>query len=339
MAGRTTDTIVKLNLPGRRVVFSTHNIGSLPALLDRARHNKRRSRSSVARGPSRRLSPTPATVTVPCRVVSIGVGCNNTCTFCVVPSLRGKEQDRRPATSLAEVQALVDRGVIGSPCWGRNVNTYGVGSATRAPSPKLLRACGGSTAWNGCVSPAPQRPSPMTSSGRWPQTPKRHAAAPCRLAVRLRPRAQGDAALYRGEVPRHPRRCAPRSPMQQSTDLIVGFPGETEDFAQTFARGRASRFGSAFTLPVLHPGTPAATMEANSKPLCRNVSTASSPCRTSPGRGGPPLRRTWSGGPRLRPSRDAGTASRSEPRAGAGQPALVRFWEHLTGRAAPGRVT
>ena len=80
--------------------------------------------------------------------VSISVGCNNTCTFCIVPALRGKEVDRRPGDVLAEVQSLVDQGVLEVTLLGQNVNAYGVSFADpdqprdRGASRKLLRACG-----------------------------------------------------------------------------------------------------------------------------------------------------------------------------------------------------
>ncbi|NED65109.1 radical SAM protein, partial [Streptomyces sp. SID10244] len=61
--------------------------------------------------------------------VSVSVGCNNTCTFCIVPSLRGKEVDRRPGDVLAEVQALVDQGVSEVTLLGQNVNAYGMSFA------------------------------------------------------------------------------------------------------------------------------------------------------------------------------------------------------------------
>src|SRR5699024_9690587 len=80
--------------------------------------------------------------------VSISVGCNNTCTFCIVPTLRGKEVDRRPGDVLAEVQALVDEGVLEVTLLGQNVNAYGASFADpdtprdRGAFAKLLRACG-----------------------------------------------------------------------------------------------------------------------------------------------------------------------------------------------------
>src|SRR5699024_12293044 len=96
------------------VVFGTHNLGSLPALLERARHNKR-AEVEIAESleafpstlPARRDSPYSGWV-------SISVGCNNTCTFCIVPTLRGKEIDRRPGDILAGARALGERGARGA---------------------------------------------------------------------------------------------------------------------------------------------------------------------------------------------------------------------------------
>src|SRR5207247_1604987 len=124
------------------VVFGTHNIGSLPVLLERARHNQE-SQVEILESlevfpstlPTRRESPYSAWV-------SISVGCNNTCTFCIVPSLRGREKDRRPGDVLAEVEALVAEGVLEVTLLGQNVNSYGVEFGDRYAFGKLLRACG-----------------------------------------------------------------------------------------------------------------------------------------------------------------------------------------------------
>ena len=125
------------------VVFGTNNIGSLPVLLERARI-ERIGQVEITEAlqtfpsdlPSRRESAYSAWV-------AISVGCNNTCTFCIVPTLRGRETDRRPGQVLAEVRALVETGVQEITLLGQNVNSYGVQFGDRAAFAKLLRACGG----------------------------------------------------------------------------------------------------------------------------------------------------------------------------------------------------
>src|SRR6187399_759354 len=124
------------------VVFGTHNIDVLPALLERARHN---AEAQVEIEESLKTFPS----TLPSRRdaiasgwVSISVGCNNTCTFCIVPSLRGKERDRRPGEILAEVEALVAQGAVEVTLLGQNVNSYGVAFGDRGAFAQLLRACG-----------------------------------------------------------------------------------------------------------------------------------------------------------------------------------------------------
>src|SRR5512146_3331159 len=124
------------------VVFGTHNIGSLPVLLERARVQEEAQVEILeslevfpSTLPTKRESAYAAWV-------SISVGCNNTCTFCIVPSLRGKEKDRRPGDILGEVEALVSEGVIEVTLLGQNVNAYGVEFGDRQAFSKLLRACG-----------------------------------------------------------------------------------------------------------------------------------------------------------------------------------------------------
>src|SRR5688572_8689690 len=102
------------------VVFGTHNIGSLPVLLERARVLEE---AQVEILESLEVFPS----TLPTKRdsayaawVSISVGCNNTCTFCIVPALRGKEKDRRPGEILAEVQALAGQGGRAETVLGQN---------------------------------------------------------------------------------------------------------------------------------------------------------------------------------------------------------------------------
>src|SRR5690348_6991651 len=124
------------------VVFGTHNIGSLPVLLERARVQQEAQVEILeslevfpSTLPTKRESAYAAWV-------SISVGCNDTCTFCIVPSLRGKEKDRRPGEILAEIEALVAEGVTEVTLLGQNVNSYGVEFGDRQAFSKLLRACG-----------------------------------------------------------------------------------------------------------------------------------------------------------------------------------------------------
>src|SRR5689334_3885821 len=124
------------------VVFGTHNIGSLPVLLERARIADEAQVEILES-----LSVFPSTL--PTRResayaawVSVSVGCNNTCTFCIVPALRGKEKDRRPGEILAEIEALVAEGATEITLLGQNVNTYGVEFGDKLAFSQLLRACG-----------------------------------------------------------------------------------------------------------------------------------------------------------------------------------------------------
>src|SRR3954468_23263575 len=141
LAQKDRGTIVR-RAPWVDVVFGTHNLGSLPALLERARHNAE-AQVEIAEAletfpsslPSRRDSAYSAWV-------SISVGCDNTCTFCIVPSLRGKERDRRPGDVLAEVEALAAEGVLEVTLLGQNVNSYGRSFGDRYAFAKLLRSCG-----------------------------------------------------------------------------------------------------------------------------------------------------------------------------------------------------
>jgi tRNA-2-methylthio-N6-dimethylallyladenosine synthase len=121
------------------VVFGTHNIGSLPTLLERARVEEAAQveiAESLERFPStlptRRDSAYAAWV-------SVSVGCNNTCTFCIVPSLRGREEDRRPGDILAEIKMLVAEGVQEITLLGQNVNAYGAGPGRLRQAAARLR--------------------------------------------------------------------------------------------------------------------------------------------------------------------------------------------------------
>ena len=248
------------------VVFGTHNLDVLPALLERARHN---SAAAVELEESLKVFPS----TLPTRRessyaawVSIAVGCNNTCTFCIVPSLRGKEKDRRPGDVLAEVQALVDDGAIEVTLLGQNVNSYGVEFGDRQAFSKLLRACGEIEGLERVRFTSPH-PAMFTDD-----VIDAMAETPNVMPVLHMPLQSGsDKVLkdmrrsYRSKkflnILEKVRERIPNAVI--TTDIIVGFPGETEeDFQETLKVVEQARFSSAFTFQYsIRPGTPAATME------------------------------------------------------------------------------
>jgi tRNA-2-methylthio-N6-dimethylallyladenosine synthase len=264
LAQKDRATIVA-KAPWVDVVFGTHNLGSLPALLDRARHN---ARAEVEIKEALEVFPS----TLPTRResaaaawVSISVGCNNTCTFCIVPSLRGTERDRRPGEILAEVEALVAQGVVEVTLLGQNVNTYGVEFGDRGAFAALLRAVGAVPGLERVRFTSPH-PAAFTDD-----VIEAMAATPTVMPQLHMPLQSGsDRVLkmmrrsYRSTrflgILERVRAAIPHAAI--STDIIVGFPGETEeDFQATLDVVEQARFAQAFTFQYSQrPGTPAADL-------------------------------------------------------------------------------
>ncbi|MCO1582663.1 tRNA (N6-isopentenyl adenosine(37)-C2)-methylthiotransferase MiaB [Crossiella sp. SN42] len=265
LAQKDRGEIVK-RAPWVDVVFGTHNIGSLPVLLERARHN---AEAQVEILESLETFPS----TLPARRdsahsawVSISVGCNNTCTFCIVPALRGKEKDRRPGDILAEVQALVAEGVLEVTLLGQNVNSYGAEFGQRTAFSELLRACGEIEGLERVrfTSPHPRdfTDDVIAAMAETPNVcPQLHMplqSGSDRVLKAMRRSYRSDRYL---SIVDKVRAAIPDAAI--TTDIIVGFPGETEeDFQGTLDVVAASRFSSAFTFQYSkRPGTPAATMD------------------------------------------------------------------------------
>jgi tRNA-2-methylthio-N6-dimethylallyladenosine synthase len=265
LAQKDQGTIVE-KAPWVDVVFGTHNMGSLPALLERARHNAEAQVEILEA-----LEVFPSTLptkrdSASSGWVSISVGCNNTCTFCIVPSLRGKEKDRRPGDVLAEVQALVDDGAIEVTLLGQNVNTYGVEFGDKLAFGKLLRAMGEIDGLERVRFTSPH-PAAFTEDviAAMAET---HNVMP---TLHMPLQSGSDTVLkamrrsYRSKrylgILDQVREQIPHAAI--TTDIIVGFPGETDqDFEDTMRVVEQSRFQSAFTFQYsIRPGTPAATME------------------------------------------------------------------------------
>ncbi len=253
------------------VVFGTHNIGSLPVLLERARVQQR-AQVEIAESLERFPSVLPARRESPYSAwVAISVGCNNTCTFCIVPSLRGREEDRRPGDVLAEIRALVDDGVLEVTLLGQNVNSYGTAFGDRLAFGKLLRACGeiGGLERLRFTSPHPRDftddviAAMAVTPNVMPQLhmPLQSGSNAVLRAMRRAYRRDSYLAIL-DKV----RAAIPEAAI--TTDIIVGFPGETEaDFADTLDVVRLARFAGAFTFQYsIRAGTPAATMDGQVPP-------------------------------------------------------------------------
>ncbi len=265
LAQKDRGTIVE-KAPWVDVVFGTHNLAALPVLLERARHN-REAQVEIVESlqnfpsdlPTRRESAFSAWV-------SISVGCDNTCTFCIVPSLRGAETDRRPGDVLAEIEALVAGGVVEVTLLGQNVNSYGRSFGDRLAFGKLLRACGEIAGLDRVrfTSPHPRdfTDDVIDAMAHTPNVmPQLHMPLQSGSDSVLQSMRRSYRRQRYLDIISSVRAAMPDAAI--TTDIIVGFPGETEDdFEQTLAVVRAARFASAFTFQYSkRPGTPAATMD------------------------------------------------------------------------------
>ena len=263
LAQQMRDGIVQ-RAPWVDAVFGTHNLDVLPALLRRAEHNRQ---AAVEIEESLKVFPSTlpsVRESVYAAWVSISVGCNNTCTFCIVPRLRGRERDRSPEDILEEVRAVVSQGVIEVTLLGQNVNSYGASFRDRGAFAKLLREVGTTeglerlrftsphpAAFTDDVIEAMAETSAVMPSLHMPlQSGSDKVLKEMRRSYR--------SARFAG-ILRKVREAIPEAAI--TTDIIVGFPGETEeDFKRTLEVVEESRFASAFTFQYSsRPGTPAAS--------------------------------------------------------------------------------
>lgn len=264
LAQKDQSLIVK-KAPYVDVVFGTHNVGSLPVLLERARVEQE-SQVEIKEAlehfpstlPARRFSAFSSWV-------SISVGCNNKCTFCIVPSLRGAEKDRTPHDVLTEIRALVAQGVIEVTLLGQNVNAYGVEFGDRGAFAKLLRECGKIEGLERVrfMSPHPRDftddviDAMATTENVMPHLHMPLQSGSDRILQEMR--RSYRAERYLGILDRV-RTAMPHAMI--TTDIIVGFPGETEeDHQATMDLCTQARFAAAYTYKYsIRPGTPAGEM-------------------------------------------------------------------------------
>jgi tRNA-2-methylthio-N6-dimethylallyladenosine synthase len=258
-------TVVAEKAPWVDVVYGTHNLASLPALLARAD-----SASIPVVELVEQLETFPSALPAKRDVrhhawVSISVGCNNTCTFCIVPSLRGTERSRRIGEIVHEVEQLVDDGVVEVTLLGQNVNSYGRDLAGASQFAPLLRELGGVAGLERVRFTSPH-PRDFTEEvlRAMADTPNvcPHLHLPLQSGsdrVLRRMRRSYRSRRYLTLVERT-RELLPDASL--TTDIIVGFPGETdEDFEQTMRVVAEVGFDQAFTFQYsARPGTPAAGM-------------------------------------------------------------------------------
>ena len=258
-------SIILKKAPYVDVVFGTHNVGSLPALLERARIEeeaqieiKEALEHFPSALPARRLSAFSAWV-------SVSVGCNNTCTFCIVPTLRGIEKDRSEEDILREIRALVSQGVIEITLLGQNVNAYGVDFGDRQAFAKLLRKCGEIDGLERVrfMSPHPRDftddviEAMAETHNVMPHLHMPLQSGSDRILQSMRRSYRSDRYL---KILENVRSAIPNASI--TTDIIVGFPGETEeDFQATLDLCTQAQFAATYTYQYsIRPGTPAASM-------------------------------------------------------------------------------
>jgi tRNA-2-methylthio-N6-dimethylallyladenosine synthase len=241
--------LIQERAPYVDVVLGTHNLSSLPRLLREANSGPaleilEQTEVFPSALPGRRASAWHAWV-------SISIGCNNSCTFCIVPAVRGREVSRRIGDVVAEVESLVADGVVEITLLGQNVNSYGRDLDRRPLFSKLLRALNDVDGLERIrfTSPHPKDFRVDTVA----------AMAECRAVcehIHLPLQSGSDAVLRRMKRAYTRRRYLDKVAMVRdaipdvaiTTDIIVGFPGETEhDFEATLDVVRTARYDAAYT--------------------------------------------------------------------------------------------
>ena len=265
MAQRDGEAI-REHIPCADVVFGTSALASLPELLAEAYADEGRSVEvdTVEEGrpfstelPSRREQPFHAWV-------PIMTGCDNFCTYCIVPHVRGRERSRMQESVVAEVERLVADGVREVCLLGQNVNSYGrtlYGEPRFAELLRKVAATGVERIRFTSSNPKDLSDDTITAMAELPNVmPHLHLAVQSGSTRVLR--AMNRSYSREGYLDLVGRLRAAMPGLALSTDIIVGFPGETEqDFEDTLSLVREAAFSSAYTFIYSpRPGTPAARM-------------------------------------------------------------------------------
>ena len=258
--------ILREKFPFIDIIFGTHN---LPALGEMIERKKKQKKAVVEIAPERAQTEDgiqPVRTSYPNAWVNIMYGCNNFCSYCIVPYVRGRERSRRAEDILAECRDLVSAGYKEITLLGQNVNSYDNDGQGGMSFPELLDAV---ASIEGKFRLRFMTSHPKDFTEELAAVMQKHAKI-CRL-LHLPVQSGSDRILslmnrrytrekYCSEIALL-RRYLPDC--EVTTDLIVGFPTETEEeFEETLSLVREVGFSSAFTF-VYSPraGTKAAAMQ------------------------------------------------------------------------------
>ena len=258
--------LLKEKFPFIDIIFGTHNVAELGALIDALREKRKKQVSVLPERKETEDHITPVRTSYPNAWVNITYGCNNFCTYCIVPYVRGRERSRRAEVILEEVESLVREGYKEITLLGQNVNSYNSDGQGGMSFPELLDRC---ARIEGKFRLRFMTSHPKDFTKELALVMQKHDKI-CNL-LHLPVQAGSDRILalmnrrytrekYMSEI-RMLRELIPNCAV--TTDLIVGFPTETEeDFLQTLSLVKEADFSSAFTF-VYSPrtGTKAAQME------------------------------------------------------------------------------
>lgn len=258
--------LLKEKFPFIDIIFGTHNVAELGALIDALREKRKKQVSVLPERKETEDHITPVRTSYPNAWVNITYGCNNFCTYCIVPYVRGRECSRRAEVILEEVESLVKEGYKEITLLGQNVNSYNSDGQGGMSFPELLDRC---ARIEGKFRLRFMTSHPKDFTKELALVMQKHDKI-CNL-LHLPVQAGSDRILalmnrrytrekYTSEI-RMLREFIPNCAV--TTDLIVGFPTETEeDFLQTLSLVKEADFSSAFTF-VYSPrtGTKAAQME------------------------------------------------------------------------------
>ena len=258
--------LLKEKFPFIDIIFGTHNVAELGTLIDALREKRKKQVSVLPERKETEDRITPVRTSYPNAWVNITYGCNNFCTYCIVPYVRGRERSRRAEVILEEVESLVREGYKEITLLGQNVNSYNSDGQGGMSFPELLDRC---ALIEGKFRLRFMTSHPKDFTKELALVMQKHDKI-CNL-LHLPVQAGSDRILtlmnrrytrekYMSEI-RMLRELIPNCAV--TTDLIVGFPTETEeDFLQTLSLVKEADFSSAFTF-VYSPrtGTKAAQME------------------------------------------------------------------------------